>query len=72
MADDFGMNIYEPVGSLFEPAILKLLLDFCTKEEIVECINSVQDQDTEKMQRKKLLFNIALDRYGFDYEKFKI
>lgn len=72
MADDFGMNIYEPVGSLFEPAILKLLLDFCKKEEIVECVNSVQDQDTEKMQRKKLLFNIAIDRYGFDYEKFKI
>ena len=70
--NELDMRMYQPVGSLFEPAILKILMDFCTEGEIVECATHCARPDTEKSQRKKMMFNIAMDRYGFDYTRFDI
>lgn len=57
--DDFHVNIYEPIGSLFEPAVLRIAIDFMDIDETAKCLMSIANQDTEKIRRKKMMLNIV-------------
>lgn len=70
--DDFNVNLYEPIGSLFEPSIIRLVFDFCKVDDIIDCVNYVANSNTEKMRRKKMMLNIAMDSIGIQHERFKI
>ena len=70
--NELDWRMYQPLGSLFDPAIVKLLMDFQDENGIVECATQCARPETEKSQRKKMLFNIAMDRYGYGYKRFEI
>ena len=70
--DDFKVNIFEPIGSLFEPSVIWLVSEYLSVDEMFRCVDSVANPRSEKMRRKKMMINIVMDKKGIKHERFTI